>query len=853
MFDFEKTRLWKRSLGRQSGADAHRTERERLRTVFFSFRENAMLLAAEIPRDFDFLTVHDITHLDALWEMADLVITDDDRLSPLEAFVLGGAFLLHDLGMGLAAYPDGFDELRERPEFKDVVAALLTARLGRRPSLQELERPDDAVTKEAKFGFIRNLHAARAEELASATWRDKASGRNYYLLDDAELRNSLGPTIGRIAHSHWWPINELRDALKRPLGAPASFPKGWHVDTLRLACILRVADAAHVDARRAPSILKAFRNPPAQSADHWTFHEHIHMPILQQDYLVYTSGRPFPASEASSWWLCFDTLRMIDRELRGVDALLVDLKGKRLAARGVAGVEDPSRLAEFIPTADWSPVDARVQVSNVAGLVSKLAGEELYGQDSTVPLRELIQNSADAIRARRVLQQRRDDWGDIVVRLGRDSTGHWIEVEDNGVGMSEYVLTGPFLDFGSSLWSTPSVVREFPTLMSKGFQSTGKYGIGFFSIFMWGEQATVTTRRFDESQQQTRVLEFRSGLSSRPLLRRANAVEVLKEGGARIRVWLKDPPSAETGILSIRTDPWYEERDTHSLPDICAWLCPTLDANLWVEDKGQAHAVVKASDWKYLNGSKLLARTWLFQDRPKLANLGDALTFVESDGQCVGRACILPTSFPHGVITVGGFRSKEEINIRGVLFGLSTTASRMNAAPFVSEKDLATWASEQTTRITSYVRDPAGQGQCAMQIAALGGDVGSLPIALLDSSWLNSKQVAEWAASHKIVYLVSSHDADKCSGGKLKENVLIEPSGYKALVDIPPYDPRWQEEHRRPSKIRHPVVKAVAKAWSVPPAEIEVWSGEQDIASDWDGNEYPVDVQTLKLRSVEFR
>ncbi|MCU1299365.1 MAG: ATP-binding region ATPase [Acidobacteriaceae bacterium] len=121
---------------------------------------------------------------------------------------------------------------------------------------------------------------------------------------------------------------------------------------------------------------------------------------------------------------------MIDSELRGVDALLVDLNRKRLAARGVAGVEDPSRLAEFIPTADWFPIDAQVKVGNVAGLVSKLAGEELYGQDPTVPLRELIQNSADAISARRVLQHRGDHWGDLVVRLGEDDSGHWIEVED---------------------------------------------------------------------------------------------------------------------------------------------------------------------------------------------------------------------------------------------------------------------------------------------------------------------------------------------------------------------------------------------------------------------------------------
>lgn len=47
-----------------------------------------------------------------------------------------------------------------------------------------------------------------------------------------------------------------------------------------------------------------------------------------------------------------------------------------------------------------------------------------------------------------------------------------IEVEDNGVGMSPKVLTGPFLDFGQSFWGTSLMHEELPGLESKGFIST---------------------------------------------------------------------------------------------------------------------------------------------------------------------------------------------------------------------------------------------------------------------------------------------------------------------------------------------------------------------------------------------
>lgn len=238
---------------------------------------------------------------------------------------------------------------------------------------------------------------------------------------------------------------------------------------------------------------------------------------------------------------------MVDAELRQVDNLSADLGRDRFAARGVLGAEHPQLLANYIPTEGWLPVDASVKATDIATLIQKLGGRELYGDDGTVPLRELIQNATDAVRARRVLEGRDATWGDVIVRLGKDDDGPWIEVQDNGVGMSQGVLTGPFLDFGTSFWSTPDAVREFPSLLSAGFESTGKYGIGFFSVFMWAERVRVTTRRHDEAKGNTRVLEFQDAVKSRPLLRPAKKEEFLRDGGTIVRVWPK-------GVVDIEKD-----------------------------------------------------------------------------------------------------------------------------------------------------------------------------------------------------------------------------------------------------------------------------------------------------------
>jgi hypothetical protein len=109
------------------------------------------LIGQEIARDLPDFTVHDVTHLDALWEMAELTAGRVDHLTPTEAFVLGGAFLIHDLGMGLAAYPEGKVALRGDKSWPDTIAAILRRKLGRAPKPNEITSPSVEVEKEGLF------------------------------------------------------------------------------------------------------------------------------------------------------------------------------------------------------------------------------------------------------------------------------------------------------------------------------------------------------------------------------------------------------------------------------------------------------------------------------------------------------------------------------------------------------------------------------------------------------------------------------------------------------------------------------------------------------------------------------
>jgi hypothetical protein len=215
---FKQTPLWRATLAPQS--DEQETHREHLRRAYLSMREQAKQLVGLIPVDCKGLTIHDITHLDALWEMAGLICGEDFPLNPCEAFVFGAAVLLHDAGMSVASYLRGLAQLIETIEWRDTAANILKNN-GVKASADAIASPPPDLKPEILFQTLRALHARHAEELVGAKWPGH-SGNENRLIEDQEIRTAFGASIGRIAQSHHWPIEKLvGGSLIANLGAPS--------------------------------------------------------------------------------------------------------------------------------------------------------------------------------------------------------------------------------------------------------------------------------------------------------------------------------------------------------------------------------------------------------------------------------------------------------------------------------------------------------------------------------------------------------------------------------------------------------------------------------------------------------
>lgn len=193
-YSFEKTHLWKRTLAVQSADESLREPRERLRNAFINTRKNVEPLVAQIGKELPQLTVHDITHLDALWEVADVLIGPNHPMNPAEAFVLGMAFLLHDAATSMVAYPDGISSLKSTVEWKDLVA-----QCGHTDEQLQMGKPEFQA---AVFEVLRLLHPKQAERLLTQSWKG-IDDKPRVLLEDTALRNHYGSVIGQIAYSHW--------------------------------------------------------------------------------------------------------------------------------------------------------------------------------------------------------------------------------------------------------------------------------------------------------------------------------------------------------------------------------------------------------------------------------------------------------------------------------------------------------------------------------------------------------------------------------------------------------------------------------------------------------------------------
>lgn len=704
---YKQETLWQAAFRPQP--DGLDPQRDKLSRAYEEFRERVALLLTQIQRELPALTLHDITHVDALWRVASEIAGPEFPLNPAEAFVLGGAFLLHDAAHCRAAFPDGIAQLRETVEWRDAAAQ-------RNLSLDKLI-DGSSDFQAVLFDALRVLHPKQARNLPFAKWSD-GSGNQQYLFPHDELREAYGHMIGEIAESHWYNPHELEAFATKTVTAPVCLaPAAWTINPLKIAILLRVADAAHIDAKRAPRLLLAMSRPRGISLEHWRFQARLNQPYCDKvrAELVF-SGSPFPATEQDAWWLAYDAACLADKELLAADYLLRDHSLPQLSAREVAGVRSPESFERYVPTTGWHPVDASIRISDIQSVVERFGGAKLYGDKPYLALRELIQNARDAVLASRALGALDENEGSITVQLEKRDEEDWLHVIDTGIGMSRYVLVQVLLDFGRSLWRDTALRREWPGLAASGFEAVGRFGIGFFSIFMLGKHVKIITRRQSvrkEDSSNQWVLEFVQGVDSRPCLREPLPDEALQRHGTRVSVKLLDKAKllqVRESTLDIFSGLSNTKDESLTLLQVVGALAPALEVDVFTQEESEKKVrAVSAGDWRTMDPLSLIDRIapgrvvlhskWAFYDLDVVVHNLSAM--INADGDMVGRCAIVEHSnsifgLQAGIVTVGGLYGGVIHGMAGIMVGnQADLLDRSVAIPIVDQDTLATWSDDQ--------------------------------------------------------------------------------------------------------------------------------------------------------------
>ncbi|MFF5440375.1 caspase family protein [Streptomyces achromogenes] len=351
-------------------------------------------------------------------------------------------------------------------------------------------------------------------------------------------------------------LDELPDGLSGRVLGKVVLPDGPQPLRVRpLAALLRLAAVLAVDVRTFPEIVAehlAVTDPVLPQ--HVVAIAHALSWEREDSALHLDAPCPHQAVHAALAEVTEEADHLVaqiaDRAvgLPGTEAALLTEVPRRVTARSLR----PARTGGGHEPYDVPLLRFHLAQSEVREL---LMGEQLYGGEPTLALRELYQNAMDACRYRAMRWKyltssggRPADWsGRISFTQGEDERGRYVECRDNGVGMSAELLTHTFTRAGSRFERSKAFRQEQSRWLrldrTLRLYPNSRFGIGVFSYFMLADEMTIVTRHVSTegipAEHALRV-DIPSSASLFRIRRHTGPDDGLPEGGTRVRLYLRD-------------------------------------------------------------------------------------------------------------------------------------------------------------------------------------------------------------------------------------------------------------------------------------------------------------------------
>lgn len=415
-------------------------------------------------------------HIKNLFVIADSILDDTlKRLNLSELIVLALSLYGHDWGMAVSAdekeyiltgkVPEGRkdDEFcsleKEIRTFNNYLKTVSSKNLGELSPELKLN-----IWRE----YVRTTHAFRSGERI----------RKYF----DPVDNGVAEAVAKVCEGHALPFEDLDDEDAFSVNFSVL---GESVNLRALAVYLRLIDLFDLSANRTPYVLWKFvwpRDPTSQMS--WKKHrslQQITCPPYQTGRVIKVDGY---TGDQDVFAELEDLKNYCELELRKCNDILARMNASRYNL-------DIFHVEWHVVPRDFDPISIKFEFDRLK--MFEILSSEIYDNNPNIFLRELLQNSIDAIRMREeILLRKKMSFNSITpirVNVEHKENGDAIVTwEDDGIGMDESVLKNYFSVVGNSYYRSSDFQKIGLTI-----DPISKYGIGILSCFQIANKIEITT------------------------------------------------------------------------------------------------------------------------------------------------------------------------------------------------------------------------------------------------------------------------------------------------------------------------------------------------------------------------
>lgn len=489
---------------------------------------------------FEEYTLHNIGHIEEMLKIVEWLVPDETKreMTYAEWLMLTLAVYFHDLGM-----------LVTRDEYENRNGSDYSIYKNKIMNSVPLEYKEYAELDEHFLyqEFVREHHAKRIrlwlENKEDANFGDDSTVRKEVTQILSNLDSMFRTDLAMICESHH--KDDIDNFSKYKTNVLYGTDDNEKVNLNYIAIILRVADLLHITKDRTPSVSRRVINvsnpvsviewekqkavkaikPKQPRNEEGNIDNSLEKNIIE--VTAYFDG----AETAEAYFGLSSYLQYVKQEL--MKCFEIVEKAKKIEGTEKYKFPWNNIDEEQIIAVGFEPKKLQFTIAQ-DNILRLLVGHTLYN-DSSVVVRELVQNGIDAVR----LQKLKDEHGKRIVTEGKilvdwNDKKRELAFWDNGTGMTIQDVEKYLLRVGASKYREDSIMKEYPN-----FTSISHFGIGILTCFMIADDIEIIT--CSEEQEEASIINLRK-VNGSYLLRKINKEElnsIIKKHGTLIKLYVR--------------------------------------------------------------------------------------------------------------------------------------------------------------------------------------------------------------------------------------------------------------------------------------------------------------------------